>query len=618
MDRIAKYLAWWLLLVTLMGTPVLAQTAIAPIGQVATYSLWTQYGRLPDIAVTTASQDVSFGTLRGSVAAVFNIGTNWAYVKTTTVSSSLTAPAGIPIGPGACEYVNVIGQSHIQAITALSTTTLQISIGIGSLGPCGGGSGGAGGANSVVFGPTPVGSPAANPPILVGGTVDGTATGTMSPWKVLSGVGFINCANCSGSGASAVDLSTFTPGSPTVFAPSGGFFQTVPTNNALTNLQTGTWQLTAQRAGFVNLRTATGAEIGTPASPLQVSLANTGANGTAVLVTGAGGTFPVTGTFFQATQPVSGTITANQGGAPWSYNATQLNGVNLGSPSAYGTSPGAVNVPGVNAFITNPVAVTGTFWQATQPVSGTVTANAGTNLNTSALALETGGNLANIYTTIGTGPTPSANTVQARLATINTTLGTPFQAGGSIGNTSFGISGTLPAFAATPTVNIGTIGGIATAANQATNSATTAHTCSIAGYSMLGCLGQIDDDTKAPTPAGTAIIGKVGIDQTTPGVTNGVIMSGSTGTNNSINPLAIPSDVNFVTLTTIAVNSARASVGVQNQSNATIQLVRDDGAGANQTSIFVPGPFGNWSSSTFKGRLTIYGLAGSAVAAYQD
>lgn len=40
------------------------------------------------------------------------------------------------------------------------------------------------------------------------------------------------------------------------------------------------------------------------------------------------------------------------------------------------------------------IAVTGTFWQATQPVSGTITANAGTNLNTSALALESGGNLA--------------------------------------------------------------------------------------------------------------------------------------------------------------------------------------------------------------------------------
>jgi hypothetical protein len=47
--------------------------------------------------------------------------------------------------------------------------------------------------------------------------------------------------------------------------------------------------------------------------------------GGALLVTGTGGTFPVTGTFWQATQPVSGT-----------------------------------------------------FWQTTQPVSGTVTANAGT------------------------------------------------------------------------------------------------------------------------------------------------------------------------------------------------------------------------------------------------
>jgi hypothetical protein len=36
------------------------------------------------------------------------------------------------------------------------------------------------------------------------------------------------------------------------------------------------------------------------------------------------------------------------------------------------------------------VPVSGTFFQATQPVSGTVTSNAGTNLNTSALALEAG------------------------------------------------------------------------------------------------------------------------------------------------------------------------------------------------------------------------------------
>ena len=48
--------------------------------------------------------------------------------------------------------------------------------------------------------------------------------------------------------------------------------------------------------------------------------------------------------------------------------------------------------------VSGSVAVTGTFWQATQPISGTVTANAGTNLNTSTLALETGGNLASLNT----------------------------------------------------------------------------------------------------------------------------------------------------------------------------------------------------------------------------
>lgn len=39
--------------------------------------------------------------------------------------------------------------------------------------------------------------------------------------------------------------------------------------------------------------------------------------------------------------------------------------------------------------------------------------------------------------------------------------------------------------------------GLATSANQATNSATTAHTCSTGGFSELGCLGQIDDDLKS-------------------------------------------------------------------------------------------------------------------------
>jgi hypothetical protein len=65
------------------------------------------------------------------------------------------------------------------------------------------------------------------------------------------------------------------------------------------------------------------------------------------------GSVAVTGTFFQATQPVSGTVAVSN------FPASQV--VTLASTT-----------------ITGSVAVTGTFWQATQPVSGTVTALQGT------------------------------------------------------------------------------------------------------------------------------------------------------------------------------------------------------------------------------------------------
>lgn len=55
-------------------------------------------------------------------------------------------------------------------------------------------------------------------------------------------------------------------------------------------------------------------------------------------------------------------------------------------------------------------------------------------------------------------------------------LGTPFQTGGSIGNTAFGISGTLPAFAATPTVKIDQTTPGVTNGVQATNLPSTVDT----------------------------------------------------------------------------------------------------------------------------------------------
>jgi len=144
-------------------------------------------------------------------------------------------------------------------------------------------------------------------------------------------------------------------------------------------------------------------------------------------------TVPVSGTFWQATQPVSGTVTANLSatdnsvldsidtavngtltvdgsgvtqpvsasslplptGASTEATLSSLNG----KVPSQGSALTALSIP-VNIASDQTVPVSGTFWQATQPVSGTVTANAGTNLNTSALALESGGNLADIKTAV--------------------------------------------------------------------------------------------------------------------------------------------------------------------------------------------------------------------------
>jgi hypothetical protein len=72
--------------------------------------------------------------------------------------------------------------------------------------------------------------------------------------------------------------------------------------------------------------------------------------------------------------------------------------------------------------------------------------------------------------------------------------------------------------------------GAATAVLQGTNTNTTAHTCSVAGFSEIGCLGQIDDDVKAPIPAGTARIGYVSDDPCTQGIKTNVPISTATGT----------------------------------------------------------------------------------------
>lgn len=216
----------------------------------------------------------------------------------------------------------------------------------------------------------------------------------------------VQCANCSGSGASAADEASFTAGTST-FAPSGGFFQTTATSNPLTNGQQGFVQMTAQRAFFSNLRNASGTEVGTSTTPLQVSVANTAANGTAMLVTGTGGTFPTT----QSTSPwvvSNGGTFAVQAAQSGTWNITNVSGT-VSLPTGASTEASLVKLPLAQASTTSgqsgplvqgavtTAAPTYTTAQtsplslttggllrvdasgATQPVSGTVTANQGTS-----------------------------------------------------------------------------------------------------------------------------------------------------------------------------------------------------------------------------------------------
>lgn len=225
------------------------------------------------IAVTTGGDT---GTLpAGAVVVATNVGANGAYCAlgaASTTAQQYIAPAG-----GWFAFT-VGGATQLTCITSASTTTIN----------------------------------------MVGGA--GLPTG-------VSGVG-----GGSSGGTSAVDAAAFTAGASS-YTPVGGIYQTTATSNALTNGQAGVGQLTANRALHTNLRTAAGVETGVAAAPLQVSLANTGSNATAVLTTGTGGTFPATQSGTWTVQPGN---TANT--TPWLVT---------GSGTAGSAATGVLSVQGI-------------------------------------------------------------------------------------------------------------------------------------------------------------------------------------------------------------------------------------------------------------------------------
>jgi hypothetical protein len=157
--------------------------------------------------------------------------------------------------------------------------------------------------------------------------------------------------------------------------------------------------VTVAQATAANLNaTVTGTVTTTPPSHASTNVdqvggaavtlgAKTSANSIPVVLASDEAALPVTGTFWQATQPVSGTVTANQGGAPWSDNLTQVGGAAV----SLGIKTSANSIPVVLASD-----------EATLPVS--------------AASL----------------PLPAGAATSALQTTINTTLGTPAQETGNL------------------------------------------------------------------------------------------------------------------------------------------------------------------------------------------
>lgn len=178
---------------------------------------------------------------------------------------------------------------------------------------------------------------------------------------------------------------------------------------------------------------------------------------------------------------------------------------------------------------------------------------------------------------------------------------------------------------------------LATSANQATNAATTAHTCSTGGFSELGCLGQIDDDIKSSIAAGTNVIGYVGGDGVAGTPSSHVLsVQGASGMSpvTTINNLYVGAPTfsggNIATTNTfqslLAANTSRRSCDAQNQGthNMFFQITATNSAPLTTTSAKVIAPAttvvcNDYIGDVMQGYVWITGTAGDAfqVTQYQ-
>ena len=235
-------------------------------------------------------------------------------------------------------------------------------------------------------------------------------------------------------------------------------------------------------AAFPAMGTAAGFE-NSVSGNMVPGIIDNATGGVNVNIVGGGGSGGTSSSFAAAFPAMGTAIGAKNGANMVNLTADNSNNLNVNvavSALPTGAATSALQTTGNTALGTINTTLGSPFQVGGSIGNTSFIANAGTNLNTSLLALESGGNLAGLVTQIGAVTTsPTANTVNDRLKTINTTLGSPFQAGGNIGNTTFAVTNagtfvTQATLAAETTKVIGTV-------NQGTSPWVTSGTSTVSG-----------------------------------------------------------------------------------------------------------------------------------------
>lgn len=342
------------------GTAQVSPSNPLPIG-----GGFVQSARIADISVTNTTQNEAFG-VTANTARVCNSGaTNTAYVALGGSTITVTSSNGFPITAGTCANLSAVGFTYIAAITASSTTTLQISLGSGIASLGGGGS--SGGSTSPGGSDTQIQYNAAG---SFGGVSGWTTNGTTT----LTGDATAKWA-IGGGGITPTNIFT-------LYSTTGVASLNALVSETVTNSQG--WQLRGDTGGVTDLLNVNSGGLGTLLinQPLSFYLATTSTNtggqwyatlANAPIVFGTGGNtlanerFRILGSaasfvwggpdsatpgaITHSTQNVL-TGTSNTAGIDTTYNASQGTGTGTGGSFVFKVAPAGSTGSTKNALAT--------------------------------------------------------------------------------------------------------------------------------------------------------------------------------------------------------------------------------------------------------------------------